>query len=168
MERTSGTLSSVRMAIFAPRRGTSNYYVFQTRAATYYLSGTANPTTTITIPASGPVDGYSEQYGLVVFRNDGTTLENTPSNYRLYATCSGTTPAEISENNNGIIDIVIKQRKVVLEVKQKGKVSVRIYSTNGSVNYKFDGILYENKEIPLRPGIYFYKLNEKSGKLIVK
>jgi len=168
LERTSGTLSNVRMAIFAPRRGTPNYYVFQTRAAAYYLSGNANPTTTITIPASGPVDGYSEQYGLVVFRDGGTTLENTPSNYRLYATCSGTTPAEISENNNGIIDIVIKQRKVVLEVKQKGKVSVRIYSTNGSVNYKFDGILYENKEIPLRPGIYFYKLNEKSGKLIVK
>jgi len=170
LERTSGALSNVRMNIFAPRRGTPNYYVFQTRAAAYYLSGAANPTATITIPASGPVDGYSEQYGrLVVFRDDVTTLENNiPSNYILYATCSGTTPAEISENNNGIIDIVIKQRKVVLEVKQKGKVSVRIYSTNGSVNYKFDGILYENKEIPLRPGIYFYKLNEKSGKLIVK
>ena len=159
LERISGT-NNVRFAIFRPGLGT-----YQSRDNAYLLSVNADPSAFVTVP-NPPADGYTAQYGLVVFRDNGNTLENSGT-YELSASCAGTTPVNLEEKVANL-DIFVKNGKLVLNVKSEGKVSISIYSINGSKVYSYDGIISQSKEISLKPGVYFYKLNEKNGKLIVK
>jgi hypothetical protein len=160
LTRTGGTLNNVRFAIFRPGLGT-----YQSRGNAYLLSANANPSASVTVP-NPPADGYTAQYGLVVFRDNGNTL-GTSGTYQLSASCAGTTPVNLEEKVADL-DISVKNGKLVLNVKSEGKVSISIYSINGSKVYSYDGIISQSKEISLKPGVYFYKLNEKNGKLIVK
>jgi hypothetical protein len=160
LTRTGGSLNNVRFAIFRPGLGT-----YQSRGNAYLLSANANPSASVTVP-NPPADGYTAQYGLVVFRDNGTTL-GTSGTYQLSASCAGTTPVNLEEKIADL-DISVKNGKLVLNVKSEGKVSISIYSINGSKVYSYDGIISQSKEISLKPGVYFYKLNEKNGKLIIK
>ncbi len=163
LTRTSGTLTNVRMSLYRPGNG-----VYQTRANAYLnaIPTYANPVDSIIVP-NPPADGYIAQYGLVVYRGEGSTI-GTSSTYQLSAYCTGVTPVQISEDIKDI-KVYVKNGKLVLTAQNPTKISIEIYSSSGSVVYSAkDMIINGTREINLKKGIYFYNIsNKEKGKVII-